>query len=162
MEGAELDLLSPDLVFLDVDAKDATDLLGWLEGKLRERGLIQGTWLDAIQERERKYPTGLQCPEISVGIPHTDPQNIKKPYIAVMRPTDTVDFDPMTGDGGTVHASLVVNLGIVHSEGQVKILQLLMLTFMDKEAVADIMAANTPQGLYDALIGWLRKKEAEL
>lgn len=133
MSAAELDLLSPDLVFLNVEADSAKDLFGQLEEELSARGLIKGTWLDAILTREQRYPTGLSCPAIDVAIPHTDPENIKKPYIAVVKPAMPVEFEPMTGSGPNVHVQLIVNLGIVHSESQVKILQLLMMMFMDSE-----------------------------
>ena len=161
MASAELSLLSPDLVFIGIEAQTSEELLGKLGERLDERGLIKGSWHEAILERERNYPTGLQCQAVAVAIPHTDPQNIERPYIAVVKPTSPVEFMPMTG-GDPVQAELIVNLGIVHADGQVKILQLLMLTFMDDEAVADIMAQDTPQALYDALIKHMREKEAGL
>ena len=161
MASAELDLISPDLVFMGMEAANATELLERLGEKLGEKGLIKGSWHEAILERERNYPTGLQCQAVAVAIPHTDPQNIERPYIAVVRPASPVEFMPMTG-GDPVQAELIVNLGIVHAEGQVKILQLLMLTFMDDDAVADIMAQDTPEALYDALMRQLREKERGL
>jgi PTS system galactitol-specific IIA component len=162
MAEAELDLLSPDLVFMGVDAKDAKDLFTQLEPMLKERGLIKGTWIDAIMAREENYPTGLACPTVGIGIPHTDPENISRPYIAVVKPTHPITFRQMTDKDATVDADIVVNLGIVHAEGQVKILQLLMLVFMDAQAVSEVMAQETPQGLYDTLMSWMRAKEATL
>jgi PTS system galactitol-specific IIA component len=162
MSAAELELLSPDLVFLNVEANDAKDLLGQLEGELSSRGLIKGTWLDAILNREQRYPTGLSCPAIDVAIPHTDPENIEKPYIAVVKPAKPVEFEPMTGSGPNVQAQLIVNLGIVHSEGQVKILQLLMMTFMDSEKSERILAQQSSKDLYSVLMSCMKEVERSL
>lgn len=162
MASAELGLLSEDLTFTGVRAGSAEDLFGWLGGELSQRGLIRGTWLDAIEERERNYPTGLQFPGVGVAIPHTDPENIERPYIAVMRLESPVRFRSMSADEPPVDASIVVNLGIVHSEGQVKVLQLLMLTFADESTAEDILAQDTPKGLYGTLISHMKQIDATL
>ena len=79
---------------------------------LRAGGYVADTWLDAIRERERAYPTGLACQELGVAIPHADPCHIIKPYIAVVRPKTPVAFEPMAGMGDMVGAQLIVNLAL--------------------------------------------------
>lgn len=162
MASAELELLSEGLTFTGVHASSARGLFEWLGHELSQRGLIRGTWLDAIGERERNYPTGLQFPNIGVAIPHTDPENIERPYIAVVRLDEPVVFRSISADEPPVEASLVVNLGIVHSEGQVRVLQLLMLTLADEETAADIMAQSTPKELYETLIRHMELIDATL
>lgn len=162
MDSAELSLLSPDLTFIGVEAKDSEELFKVLGAELDTRGLIQGTWMDAILERERVYPTGLTCPSINVAIPHTDPVNIAHPYIAVIKPVQPVELRAMSDASQVVPAELVVNLGIVHSGGQVKVLQLLMMTFMNEAAVADIRAASSSEELYQVLMRCMAGVEASL
>ena len=152
MTVVDTSLFKPELVFFDFQASNRADFFKKLAGELSSRGYIKDTWLDAITTRERNYPTGLACPAISVAVPHTDPEHLKKPYIAIVRTSDPIVFEGMAGMGGDVPATLVVNLGVkAHEQGQVAILQALMRIFMDEGAVADLMSQTTPQGMVDAM-----------
>lgn len=144
-------LLSEALTFCDVDLKTQDDVFVMLGRRLGEGGYVADTWLDAIGKREHDYPTGLACQGLDVAIPHTDPCHIIKPYIAVIRPKNPVAFDPMAGVGETVHARLIVNLGLKgHAEEdeeddgawQVEALQALMEIFMDADRVAELLACE--------------------
>lgn len=147
MIGAEdLELLKPELVFVDIDAEDTEDLFRQMQVRLDAMGYIKDNWLDAMLERERSYATGLQTPTIGVAIPHAD-NCVNEAYIAVIKPVKSVTFQPMGGIGDEVEAELVINLGIMREGGQVEMLQALMRIFMDDAAVADIMAQNTPEDL---------------
>lgn len=147
MIGAEdLELLKPELVFVDIDAVDTEDLFRQMQARLDSMGYIKDNWLDAMLERERNYATGLQTPTIGVAIPHAD-NCVNKAYIAVIKPVKPVTFQPMGGIGDEVSAELVINLGIMREGGQVEMLQALMRIFMDDAAVTDIMAQKTPNDL---------------
>lgn len=147
---ADLALLSPELVFCDIDAADTDDLFHQLQRKLEPLGYIKDNWFDAITEREASFATGLQTPTIGVAIPHAD-NCINKAYIAVVKPVHPVVFLPMGGLGDPVKAELIVNLGIMREGGQVDMLQALMRIFLDDAAVADIMAQWEPEALVQAI-----------
>lgn len=146
----DLELLSPDITFMDIEAKDTEDLFRQMHARLAPMGYTKDNWLDAMLERERNYATGLQTPTIGVAIPHAD-NCVNRAYIAVVKPVKPVVFQPMGGIGDEVEAQLVVNLGIVREGGQVEMLQALMRIFMDDDAVADIMAQETPEDLVNAI-----------
>ena len=138
MSAIETDLLKPELVFFDFEATDRIDFFTKLGEKLNER--------------EKNYPTGLECTSISVALPHVDPQHLNKPYIAIIKPKNPIEFDGMA-DTGLVNAQLIVNLGLLaHEEGQVAVLQAFLGIFIDDAASADIMAQTTPQGMVDTVI----------
>lgn len=152
MEGACIDLFKPELVFFDLEAADRHDLFRQLGAALASQGYIEDTWYEAIVERERNFPTGLQFEAVAVALPHVDPVHLKKPYIAVIRPRMPIVFEGMAGIGGDVPAELIANLGLTgHAEGQVAVLQALMNVFLDGAAVADIMAQTTPEGVAAAM-----------
>lgn len=142
----DIELLTPELVFCDIEADDTDDFFHKLQTKLEPMGYIKDNWFQAITDRERSYATGLQTPTIGVAIPHAD-GCINRPYIAVIKPVKPVTFQPMGGIGGPVDAELIVNLGIMSEGGQVEMLQGLMRIFTNDEAVADIMAQMTPEDL---------------
>lgn len=153
MSAVDTDLFKPELVFFDFEAADRDDFFTKLGEELNARGYIKDTWHAAITEREANYPTGLACQAIKVAIPHTDPEHLEKPYIAVIKPKTPVVFEHMAGMGDPVPAELIVNLGLLqHADGQVAILQALMGVFMDDAAVADIMAQDTADGMVATMI----------
>lgn len=153
MAAVDINLFTPELVFFDFEVADRADFFAKLGAELGERGYIKDTWYDAITAREASYPTGLACQAIKVAIPHTDPEHLEKPYIAIVKPKDPVVFEHMAGMGDPVSAEFIVNLGLLqHAEGQVAILQALMNVFMDESAVADIMAQTTPEGMVSTMI----------
>ena len=112
---------------------------------------INDGWYDGISTREKNYPTGLHTEAAAIAIPHTDPQFIEKPYIAVIKPKTPIVFQPMAGMGDEVPAELIINLGVLRDGGQVAGLQNLMNIFMDKEKTADILAQTTQEGMVDAI-----------
>lgn len=154
MGMVDTSLMSPELVFFDIEAKDASDLFSKLEPIYLEKGLVKETWLEAINKRESAFPTGLPFDAVGVGIPHVEPEHIAKPYIAIIRPKGTVTFQGMGGMPET-NAELIINLGLLaHAEDQVAVLQALMLVFMNEDAVSDILAQTTAEGLVASMTKW--------
>ena len=152
MATIDTTLLKPELVFLDFEAEDRLDFFKKLGQKLAEAGSVKESWLDAILEREKNYPTGLACPAISVALPHVDPEHLVKPNIAIVNPTHHILFDVMAGSGD-VNAQLIINLGVMaHAEEQVGVLQAFLGIFIDDAHSAEILAQDTPQGMVDTVI----------
>lgn len=156
MSAIDIDLLKPELVFFDFEATDRFDFFAKLGEKLKVDGYIKDSWMDAILEREKNYPTGLDCPGVSVALPHVDPEHLLKPYIAIIKPKNPIEFDGMA-DTGLVNAQLIVNLGLMaHEEGQVAVLQAFLGIFIDDAASAEIMAQTTQQGMIDTVIKYCK------
>ena len=154
MAAEGLELFTPELVFIDMDCADRDDFFKKMSVELGEKGYVEDTWYDAITTREANYPTGLMSASCSVAIPHTEPENIKKAYIAVIKPKNPIEFNFMGGMGDPVQAELIFNLGIKRKgDDQVKMLQTLMNFCMNDEAVEEIKAAGDP----DAVISVIEK-----
>jgi PTS system galactitol-specific IIA component len=152
MGAVDTSLFSPDLVFLGVEASSPDELFDKLGAELEKQGCVKPSWYEAIKAREAAYPTGLACPAGPVAVPHTDPEHLVRPYIAVVVPAEPVVFQPMANMGDEVPAEFIVNLGIQHADGQVEALQALMEIFADEAAMADVRAQTTPEGVVEALV----------
>ena len=153
MSQVDTSLFRPELVFFDFEATDEWDFFKKMSDTLKEKGYVRDSWHDAICAREKSFPTGLQFEKIGIAIPHVDPENIVKPYIAIIKPKSPIDFAPMADMvDHPVHTELIINLGLLaHAEDQVAVLQAMMGIFMDEEATAEIMAQDTPEGIIDAI-----------
>lgn len=161
MPKVDTSLMSPELVFFDIEATDAKELFAKLEPIYLERGLVRDTWLDAINKREEAFPTGLPFDVVGVAIPHVEPDNIERPYIAIIKPQSPIAFQGM-GGMPDVEAQLVINLGLLaHAEDQVVVLQALMKVFMDEEAATEILAQTDGAGMVATMTKWCQAKAEE-
>lgn len=149
------ELFKPELVFFDIEATNKEEFFQQLGAKLDEQGYIQDTWYDAIVTREQNFPTGLQAPSTGVAIPHTDPEHLKKAYMAVVIPKAPIPFVHMGTEDEMVGAEIIINLGVEHQENQVDALQKLMMMFVNDEAVAEIKAQTTGEGVVEVIRKYL-------
>ena len=151
----KVSLFQPELIFLNFDAVNQKTLFEQLNIKLIELGYIRPGWLEAIQEREEVFPTGLAFPTISVALPHVDPEYIIKPYIAIIVPKDAIEFLSMDGEGRKVLAHYIFNLGVCKDVSQIQVLAKLMDFFMNAEAVAVMRKMESPSELCSYLNSYM-------
>lgn len=110
-------------------------LVDYAADNLAALGFIETTYQEALKEREREYPTGLQTPTFAVAIPHTDPSHIKKPFIYIIKLANSVTFGQMGTTDEFVAAKYAFFLGFDKGEDQLQLLQNLMAMFMDQETM---------------------------
>lgn len=157
MATIDVSLLKPELIFFDFEASDRLDFFTRLSQVLQEERYVKETWLEAILEREKSFPTGLACEAVSVALPHVDPEHITKPYIAIIKPHTPISFDGMA-DTGLVEAELIVNLGLqAHAEDQVAALQAFLNIFIDDAASAQILSQTTPESMIKTIIHYTQQ-----
>lgn len=147
----DVTLFDPELVFFGWRCAAPQDVFAQLASELEPRGLVAPTWRDAVAARERTYPTGLQTAACGIALPHADAEHVLKPFIAIVRPSAAVPFEPMGGIGTTVSAELIVALGFNHAEDQIGALQHLMSVFADEAQAQAVIAATTSEDLVAAL-----------
>ena len=89
-------------------------------------------FIEAVLEREMKFPTGLHTAGVEVAIPHADPEWTQTPGMVVGVCDQAVVFQPMGGMGGEVQAKFVFMLVIPDAEAHIAFLQGLA-TFIEDE-----------------------------
>ena len=57
MSVVDVSLFKPELVFFNFEASDREDFFKKLSADLMAKGYIKDTWLEAIETREKNYPT---------------------------------------------------------------------------------------------------------
>ena len=101
MEGFKIqDLLTEELVFLDVEADSDEGLIRTLAAEAERLGYVKAGWADAVIRRERIYPTGLPTEVMKVAVPHAmERDQVNTPVIIVATLKRPVNFKEM-GDVG--------------------------------------------------------------
>ncbi len=113
--------LVPELCFVGVEVADGEAALRILASAAVENGFAHDSFVEAVVERERKFPTGLPLPT-PVAIPHTDPHHVIRPALAALVPTRPLTFGELGGQDRTVDAELVLMLLVTDPREQVSLL----------------------------------------
>lgn len=132
-------LFDQDLILTNLNCTTKYEFFDQISLFLKERGYVTDGFKEALIKREEKYPTGLRTEPYHVAIPHTDPENIIKPFIAMIRPTNQIEFLEMATDDKTVHAQLIFVLGLKRSDSQAPLLQKLIDMFMNKKVMDQLL-----------------------
>lgn len=140
-------LLHEDLVMLDYAASGSEDLLEGLAKVLKAQGYVKDSFAQAVIEREKVFPTGLNTPGVKVVMPHTDPKHVNKPAILVAKLRQPVKFSEMGNSGKEVAAQLVFMLAVTDPKGHLETLGKLMAIFSDGEKLLEVYHAKSKQAL---------------
>jgi PTS system galactitol-specific IIA component len=79
------EMLHEDTIFLTIDANDRDDLFEQIAERLNKLGYVKDSYAEALKKREDEFPTGLVTKYLSIALPHVDPENINKPFIAAVK-----------------------------------------------------------------------------
>jgi fructose PTS system EIIA component len=122
------DLITPDLVDLDLDASDRHQATRSLAERLRAAGRVSDLdgFLADVRAREAQMPTGI---EGGIGIPHARSAHVIEPTLGFGRSATGVDFGAEDGPahlifliaapegGGAEHMTILASLArrLVHA-----------------------------------------------
>ncbi|ASK66082.1 PTS fructose transporter subunit IIA [Brachybacterium avium] len=129
------------VVLAHLDVSDAEDVLRSLAGRLLDAGAVTVDFPEALQARERTYPTGLPTP-IPTAIPHADPQHVVVPGLVLATLARPVPFGEMGAKGSTVQTRLVAMPLLTDAREHLAALQRLMGLLRDEAAVAELLQAE--------------------
>lgn len=124
-----------ELTNLSLEVDNQEDFFRTISSELQEKGYVKQTFEKAIIEREKNYPTGLQLDNFTIAIPHTDVEHVKKPFVAIYRLTQQINFYQMGTDDEVVPVKDILVLGIDDPKKQVGLLSSLMQCFSEKNFV---------------------------
>ncbi|MDF7682193.1 PTS sugar transporter subunit IIA [Lactobacillus sp. ESL0679] len=147
-----MELLSPKLVFAQVKANSADEVIHYLATQLKDNGKVKDTFEQAVKEREQIHPTGLPSGKIAVAIPHTDVQYVNEAAITFATLAHPVEFHNMAVTDQLLEVQIVVMLALKDPHGQVEMLQKLMALFQNQELLTRLQKITDSKQLYDAVI----------
>lgn len=145
-------------IILDEEYKDFEDMVRTVGSFLVEEGFVHDTWPQAVIDREKKYPTGLETVCLSVGIPHTDREHVKHSIVTVIRPKRPVKFTDMGTGTGEIEAEYVFMLAIKEGEGQLAVLSRLMGIFSNEEILRKLKHSTSREEIAETMISLLNQE----
>lgn len=144
-------MLKPDLVFLNVNAENRTDLYQQVAAKLLTLGYVKDTYETALNKREDEFPTGVVSDYISIALPHADPENIHQPFVCVVTTQKPIQMLQM-GYNTEEKAKTFFFLGITHSDDQLVLLQKFMSLIQDQDFVTQFEQITDTNEMFNYLL----------
>lgn len=140
------------LMTANLCAENSEGVIRQLGALLVTQGKVTKEYIQAVIEREQKFPTGLPTPEIKVAIPHTGTAFVKQSAIAVATLQQPVPFYLMGESEKQVGVQVVFLLAIHEKTGQVEALQSLIQLLQDNDLLRSAAAAASDEALYQLIL----------
>jgi PTS system galactitol-specific IIA component len=150
------DHIEREAIALDVKADTGEAVIRLLAGRLERLGYVRPSFAGAVLAREAQMPTGLPMGrEANVAVPHTDPEHVIRPTIAIATLARPVDFANMEDPGERLPVGIVFMLALNDKDRQIEMLQQIMEIIQDDELIDALTKARTN----DEMLALLRGSE---
>lgn len=133
---------SEEIAFFNESCSSKEEAIKKLANEFMSKGLVKDTFLQAVIDREKVYPTGLSINGAGVAIPHTDGIHVITPQIGFMTLKEPVIFKDMVDDQHEIEVKTIFMLGLMKSEQQIEMLQKLVDIFQNEEMLNRVTACK--------------------
>lgn len=145
------EFIHQELIATNLEVEDKDDLFKVLYEKLYNAGFVKASFLDGIKSREEKFPTGLQLNKYGVALPHTDPEHVILPAIAIATLTKPIKFKNMAASSNDLEVSVVFMMALKEAHSQVEMLQQLAHLIQNDSQLEKIINANKGEEIVEIL-----------
>ena len=143
--------LNEELVFRNVQAKKDSEVLAFLASEMYKKNYVKEEYIQAIQEREKEYPTGLPSTPPGIAIPHANYEMVNKTTLAIATLKDPVLFHNMENNNEQLPIQIVIMMAIGEPHGQVEMLQKIVGIIQDEPLRQEMIRAGNDTELLELL-----------
>lgn len=122
----------------------AEQVISLLCQRLQAEGYTDAGYLQAVLERERRFPTALPTLPYATAIPHADPIHVRETGVAVAVLDHAVPFQAMDSPDQSLPVRAVLLLAVADSSTQAATLQWVCEILNRQEAVEQLVSAANP------------------
>lgn len=150
----ELDkYLDENNIITAIKASNWEEAIRSLAEVLYRNGYVKDSFADAAVEREKVFPTGIENGGCDFALPHTDPEHVICPGVAVGILQQPVEFKRMDDENVSVPIQVMFMLAIKEPDEQISALRDLILLLQDAEVYENIKASSSKREVYEAIYG---------
>ena len=150
--------LNENLIVPDLEAKSSDEVFEKLGGLFIVEGYCKDTYIDALKDREKDFPTGVNMGSIGIAIPHTDKQHVIKGGVAIGVLKEPVHFFQMGTTDEPVKVKLVFMLAVEDPKEHLVFLQRILAVLQDQDVLANIMKTGDKKRIVEII----KEKESNL
>ncbi len=143
--------LNEELVFRNVQAKTDSEVLAFLASEMYKKNYVKEEYIQAIQEREKEYPTGLPSTPPGIAIPHANYEMVNKTTLAIATLKNPSLFHNMENNNEQLPIQIVIMMAIGEPHGQVEMLQKIVGIIQDEPLRQEMIRAGNDTELLELL-----------
>lgn len=151
MEVSHSNLVEPNCIFLDAEVKNFEEVIQLIGEQFIAKGIAKETYIDAVIQREKVYPTGLPANGYNIAIPHTDSGHILRPSVGVIVTKEPIEVSMMGSPETKLACQLFFPLAMEHPKKQLALLKQLMGFFQEKDNLEKIYRAKSKTEVLETL-----------
>lgn len=130
--------LFEDLVYLNKEYKNYEDLLSQVMETLISKNYVEPGFQQALVDREKEFPTGLQLDGYAVAIPHGGSQFVKKDFISLVTLKNPLKMNRMDDPEEFLEVDVLFIIGFGKSETHLQGLRELMDLIQNPQVIEDL------------------------
>ncbi|MDO4169722.1 MAG: PTS sugar transporter subunit IIA [Lachnospiraceae bacterium] len=150
--------LNEKLIIPKLEVKNSSDVFQKLGGLLVSEGYCKNTYVQALIDREKEFPTGINMGEIGIAIPHTDRGHVNKGAVAIGILKEPVHFYQMGFTDVEVNVKIVFMLAVDDPEAHLPFLQRVLQVLQDQNVLEKLTHVTKSQEIIEIV----KEKEQEL
>ena len=144
--------VDPSAILVDVVAKTPEEVIHQLANRLLALGAVASSYYNAVKQREVNMPTGLPLAEdFAVAVPHTDPEHVLKPTIALAVLRHPVPFQSMEDPNESLPVRLVFMLALKDKNEQIEMLRQVASMLQDEPRLRCLAGAKSVNQVLEIL-----------
>lgn len=116
-----------------------------------QEGYGEEGFTEALLEREKDYPTGLDVDGIGVAIPHTDAEHVKKEGISIAVLDQPIAFDAMGEDDCQVPVKIVIMFTVAGKDKHIDRLLQILDMIKDEQILKGLLEATNKEEIRTAI-----------
>lgn len=144
------DHIKEEFIYIDKSFSSKEEALRYMGSQLEEKNVVKSTYVDAIIERERIYPTGLMSSLFGVALPHTDSVHVNESCLSVAVLKDEVTFNEMGNPDGELGVKVIIMMALKDAKSQLDSLQALMQVLQNEKKLKSIISSRDAKELIEA------------
>lgn len=143
--------LKDTLIFLNLKAADNKEVLQIMGDAMIQEGYGEEGFTEALFEREKDYPTGLDVDGIGVAIPHTDAEHVKKEGISIAVLDQPIAFEAMGEDNCQVPVKIVIMFTVAGKDKHIDRLLQILDMIKDEQILKGLLEATNKEEIRTAI-----------
>jgi len=138
-------------ILVKAHVNNSDEIMRQLGSLLFQNGFVKDTYIQAVLDREKIFPTGLQTNILGFAIPHTDTEHVNKPAVAIATLDQPVTFRAMDNLEVEIPVNIVMMLAISDPKSVVNVLRKVISILEDEPALFILLKATTKEEIKQAV-----------
>ncbi len=134
-------MLKKEFIHLNLNCENAQEAMRILAQSFVDSSVVKESFIEAVIEREKVYPTGLPASAFNIAIPHTVSEHVLMPAMAIGVMTHPLEVQQMGSPEITLEAQLFIMLAISDPKEQTALLRRIMKLLQNDELLTQVRDA---------------------